>query len=111
MRHHGIWHSAYGVCAWSRTAGPGGAGAGSVDGGIPRCGYFVLARDTGDFRVARVLNAGRAMDCFGVPLLDQYLMREMMPVLVLAIGLCATLGMSLGALAGLVREVAISGMS
>ena len=50
-----------------------------------------------------------AMDWPSVPLLDQYLMREMVPVLVLAVGICATLGMSLGALAGLIREVAVSG--
>ena len=61
-------------------------------------------------RVGRVLNAGRRMDWVIVPLLDQYLMREMAPVFVLAVGICATLGMSLGALAGLVREVAVSGM-
>jgi hypothetical protein len=86
MRSHEIWRSGYGVPVWSEGGGRNGA-------------------------VGRVVSARCGMDWVRVPLLDQYLLREMAPVLVLAVGVCATLGMSLGALAGLVREVAVSGTS
>jgi len=43
-----------------------------------------------------------------LPILDQYLMWEMVPVLVLAVAVCSSLGMSLGALAGLIPEESVS---
>jgi hypothetical protein len=45
-----------------------------------------------------------------IPVLDRYMMTEMIPVFVMAVGLCSIVGMTLGALAGLVREVVVSGM-
>jgi hypothetical protein len=45
-----------------------------------------------------------------IPVLDRYMMTEMMPVFVMAVGLCSIVGMTLGALAGLVREVVVSGL-
>lgn len=51
------------------------------------------------------------LESMSVPVLDRYLMGGMVPVFILAVGLCSTLGMSLGALAGLVREVVVSGTS
>lgn len=113
MRTHGIWCPGYAVPMWSKTAGRIGGGTGSSEGAVRSGGEFGQERERVGVRVGRVLNAGHGMDWVpvSVPLLDQYLMREMVPVLVLAVGICATLGMSLGAMAGLVREVAVSGMS
>jgi hypothetical protein len=45
-----------------------------------------------------------------IPVLDRYMMTEMIPVFVMAVGLCSIVGMTLGALAGLVREVVVSGI-
>ncbi|KAG0563676.1 hypothetical protein KC19_8G050300 [Ceratodon purpureus] len=110
MRSHGIWCSGNAMAVWSKNAGRIGGGTGSFQWDARSGGEF--GRGRVGVRVGRVLNAGHGMDWVpvSVPLLDQYLMREMVPVFVLAVGICATLGMSLGALAGLVREVAVSGL-
>lgn len=99
---YGIWCPGCGVSVWG-TTGRFERGVFSGDGEL------VAGSGRGRVRVWKNVGVGVDWDV-NVPLLDQYLMREMVPVLALAVGICATLGMSLGALAGLIREVAVSGM-
>lgn len=110
MNQH-VWRPVYGAPLWAAGAGETAAGICSRDRDIFSGGKLVQGRTKGGIRVYKVLDVGYMMDWAHVPLLDQYLLREMVPVLVLATGLCTTLGMSLGALAGLIREVVVSGKS